>query len=84
MTTAFDGRLKNSHLAMKERIMVRLGFYKVKKTYKRKVRECEEVTLHFPKELHEFLRCLRNHQLAIRANREGKIAHVKLIDKDDQ
>ena len=31
--------------------MVKLGFYKVKKKYKNQVRECEEVTLHFPKDL---------------------------------
>jgi|WetSurMetagenome_2_1015567.scaffolds.fasta_scaffold37077_4 hypothetical protein len=64
--------------------MVKLGFYKVKKTYKRKVREYEEVTLHFPKELHEFLRCLRNRQLEIKANREGKTTHIMLIDNNDQ
>jgi hypothetical protein len=63
--------------------MVKLGFYKVAKKYKNRVREYEEVTLHFPKELHEFLRCLRNHQLEIRASREGKTTHVMLIDNDD-
>ena len=63
--------------------MVKLGFYKVTKKYKNRVREYEEVTLHFPKDLHEFLRCLRNHQLEIKANREGKTTHIMLIDNDD-
>jgi hypothetical protein len=63
--------------------MVKLGFYKVAKKYKNRVREYEEVTLHFPKELHEFLRCFRNHQREIKANREGKTTHIMLIDSDD-
>jgi len=63
--------------------MAKLGFCKVKKKYKNRVREYEEVTLHFPKNLHEFLRCLRNHQLEIKANREGKITNIMLIDNDD-
>jgi hypothetical protein len=63
--------------------MAKLGFYKVKKKYKNRVREYEEVTLHFPKDLHEFLRCLQNHRLEIKANREGKTTHIMLIDNDD-
>ena len=37
-----------------------------------------------PKELHEFLRCLRNHQLEIKASRDGKTTHIILIDKQEQ
>ena len=63
--------------------MVKLGFYKSEETYKKRVKEYEEVTLHFPKDLHEFLRCLRNHELEIKASREGKITHIMLIDHND-
>ena len=37
-----------------------------------------------PKELHEFLRCLCNHQLEIKASRDGKTTHIILIDKQEQ
>jgi hypothetical protein len=43
-------------------------------------KEYEEVCMRFPKELHEFLRCLRCHQLEIKASREGNITYIMLID----
>jgi hypothetical protein len=62
--------------------MVKLGFYIVRKRYKNGVYAHEEVCLRFPKELHEFLRCLRNRQLQIKASREGKTTHILLIEQD--
>jgi hypothetical protein len=64
--------------------MVKLGFYVIKKEGKRGIREYEEVYLRLPKELHEFMRCLRNRQLEIKATREGNITHIKLIEKQAQ
>ena len=64
--------------------MVKIGFYVVKKRGKKCVYEYEEVSMRFPKELHEFLRCLRYHQLEIKASREGKTTHIMLIDKQQQ
>ncbi|MCW4000575.1 MAG: hypothetical protein NWE93_10080 [Candidatus Bathyarchaeota archaeon] len=64
--------------------MVKLGFYIVKKHGKKGAREYEEVCMRFPKELHEFLRCLRHRQLEIKATREGNITHIMLIDKQPQ
>lgn len=61
--------------------MVKIGFYIIKKTGKRGVGEYEEVYLRLPKELHEFMRCLRNRQLEIKATREGNITHIMLIEK---
>ena len=63
--------------------MVKIGFYIVKKTYKGKERQYEEVCLRFPKDLHEFLRCLRNRKLEISATREGKTTHIMLIDNQE-
>lgn len=62
--------------------MVKLGFYIVKNRGKKGLHEYEEVCLRFPKELHEFLRCLRYRKLEIKATREGNITHIILIDKD--
>ncbi len=63
--------------------MVKLGFYKVKKRYKNGVYEHEEVCLRFPKELHDFLRCLRYRRLEIKATREGNTTNIMLIDKQE-
>ncbi|MGD0072021.1 MAG: hypothetical protein ABSB71_10740 [Candidatus Bathyarchaeia archaeon] len=60
--------------------MVKLQFRIIRKRYKNGVYQYEQVSLNFPKELHEFLRCLRNRQLEIKASREGKTTHVTLID----
>jgi len=61
--------------------MVKIGFYIVKKRGKKGTHEYEEVCMRFPKELHEFLRCLRYRQLEIKATREGDVTHIMLIDK---
>jgi hypothetical protein len=61
--------------------MVKIGFYVVKNRGKYGDKEYEEVCMRFPKELHEFLRCLRCHQLEIKASREGNITYIMLIDK---
>lgn len=66
------------------RVLVKLGFYIIKKDGKRGVREYEEVYLRLPKELHESVRCLRNRQLEIKATREGNITHILLIEKYPQ
>ena len=64
--------------------MVKIGFYTVRKPGKKGVHEYEEVCMRFPKELHEFLRCLSNRQLEIKATREGNTTHIMLIDKHSQ
>jgi hypothetical protein len=64
--------------------MVKIGFYTVKKRGKRGVSEYEEVYMRFPKELHGFLRCLRNRHLEIKATREGNVTHIMLIEKQSQ
>jgi hypothetical protein len=64
--------------------MVKIGFYIVKKRGKKGIHEYEEASLRFPKELHEFLKCLRYHQLEIKASREGKTTNIMLIDKQQQ
>jgi len=63
--------------------MVKLGFYIIRKRYKKQVYENELVLLRFPIELHEILRCLRNRRLEIKATREGNTTHVMLIDKGE-
>ncbi|MGD6810637.1 MAG: hypothetical protein ACQCN3_13150 [Candidatus Bathyarchaeia archaeon] len=60
--------------------MVKIGFYIVKKHGKKGVHEYEEVCMRFPRELHEFLRCLCGRQLEIKATREGNTTHIMLID----
>ncbi len=60
--------------------VVKLQFRIIRKRGKNGVYQYEEVSMNFPKELHEFLRCLRNHQLEIKASREGKTTYVTLID----
>lgn len=65
-------------------VLVKLGFYVIKKDGKRGVREYEEVYLRLPKELHELVRYLRNRQLEIKATREGNITHIMLIEKQPQ
>ena len=58
--------------------MAKLGFYIVKKRYKRDVYQHEEVCMRFPKELHDFLRCLRNHQLDIKASERRQYNNHKV------
>jgi hypothetical protein len=64
--------------------MVKIGFYTVRKRGKRGIQEYEEVYMRFPKELHEFLRCLRHRQLEVKATREGNTTHIILIEKQRQ
>jgi hypothetical protein len=64
--------------------MVKLGFYVVKKRYKKGVYTYEQVCMRFPKELHDFLRCLRNRELEVSASRENKTTIIRLIDKQEQ
>ncbi len=62
--------------------MVKLGFYIIKKRGKKMgLRKYEEVCLHFPKELHELLRCLRDKNLEVKAAKEGNIIHITLTEK---
>jgi hypothetical protein len=63
--------------------VVKLQFRVIRKRYKNGVYKYEEVSLNFPKELHDFLRCLRNRKLEIKASREGKTTHIMLIDNQD-
>jgi hypothetical protein len=65
-------------------LVVKIGFYVIRKEGKRGVREYEEVYLRLPKELHEIVRCLRNRQLEIKATREGKVTHIMLIENQLQ
>lgn len=61
--------------------MVKLGFYRVKKRYKNNIYVHEEVCLRFPKELHEFLRCLRYRQYEIKAAKQGNTVFITLVEK---
>jgi len=59
---------------------VKLQFRTIEKSYKRGLRvyKHEEVTLNFPKELHELLRVLCNKKIEIRGYREGNKIHLIL------
>jgi hypothetical protein len=65
--------------------MVRLQFRIVKKPYKNGLRVYtnEEVTLNFPKNLHELLRFLRDKKLEIKGYREGNKVHLILGDREE-
>lgn len=65
--------------------MVKLQFRLVRKPYKngRRIYLHEEVTLNFPKNLHEILRSLRDRKLEIKGYREDKKVHIILSDKED-
>ena len=62
--------------------MVKIHFRIKHKKYKNSVYEYEAVSLNFPKELHDFLRCLRERQLEIKASRQGKTTHILLKERD--
>ncbi len=64
--------------------MVRLQFRTVKKSYKKGLRvyKHEEVTLNFPKDLHELLRFLRDKKLEIKGYKDGKKIHFILSEKE--
>jgi hypothetical protein len=63
--------------------MVKLQFSKIIKRCKNgnRIYQYEQVSLNFPKELHEMMQCLRNRQLEIKASRVDKIICIRLIDK---
>ncbi len=65
--------------------MVKLQFRVIRKPYKKgkQIYEYEEVTLNFPKDLHEILRCLRDRKLEIEGYKEGKKVHVILGEKEN-
>ena len=65
--------------------MVKLQFRIVKKPYKNGLRVYahEEVTLNFPKDLHELLRFLCDKKLEIKGYKEGKKIHLILGDKEE-
>ena len=60
--------------------VVKIHFRIVRKKYKDSVYQYEEASMTFPKELHDFLRCLRDRQLEIKASREGKTTIITLIE----
>ena len=65
--------------------MVKLHFRITKKPNKNgtRVYQSEEVTLNFPKDLHELLRFLRNKKLEIDGYKEGKKVHIILGDREN-
>jgi hypothetical protein len=66
--------------------MVKLRFSIIKKKYKngRVVYKYDQISLVFPRKFHGLVKCLRNHQLDIKASKEGKTTHITLIDTQDQ
>ena len=65
--------------------MVKIRFRLVPRSYKngRTIYEHEEVSLNFPKDIHELLRFLKEREIEIRGYREGKKVHLELWAKDD-
>jgi len=64
--------------------MVKLQFRIIEKAYKKGLRiyKHEEVTLNFPRELHELLRVLRDKKLEIKGYSEGSKVHLVLSYKE--
>ena len=65
--------------------MVKLQFRVIENSYKngQRVYFHGEVTLNFPKNLHELLRFLRTKNLRLEGYREGKKVHIIIGDKED-
>jgi hypothetical protein len=65
--------------------MVKLHFRVIEKPYKKGLRvyKHEEVTLNFPKNLHELLRFLRDKKLEIKGYKEGKKIHIIICEGQD-
>jgi hypothetical protein len=65
--------------------VVKIRFRLIPRSYKggRRVYSHEEVTLNFPKDVHELLRFLRDQEIGIRGYREGDKVHLELWAKDD-
>jgi hypothetical protein len=66
-------------------IVVKLHFRVIEKPNKNggRVYVQEEVTLNFPKDLHDLLRFLRDQKIEIKGERDGQKVHLELWDKED-
>jgi hypothetical protein len=62
---------------------VKIHFKIIRKRYKKKLYEYEQAYMNFPKELNDFLRCLRDRELEIKASREGKTTHITLVEVEE-
>lgn len=65
--------------------MVKIRFRMVPSSYKNgnTIYEYEEVSLNFPKDVHDLLRFLQEREIEIRGYREGKKVHFEFWAKDD-
>jgi hypothetical protein len=65
--------------------LVKLQFRIIEKPYKngQRVYVHGEVTLNFPKDLHELLMFLRYKKLEIKGYKEGKKVHIIIGDRED-
>ena len=65
--------------------MVKLQFRVIENSYKngQRVYFHGEVTLNFPKDLHELLRCLRDKKIEIKGYKEEKKVHIILGERRD-
>jgi hypothetical protein len=65
--------------------MVKLQFRIIERVYKKGLRvyKHEEVTLNFPKELHDLLRVLSGKKLEIKGYREGNKIHLIFGEKEE-
>jgi hypothetical protein len=61
----------------------RIHFRVTWKTYKGKPHPSIEASMYFPKELHDFLRCISERRLEIRATREGKTTIITLTELEE-
>ena len=63
--------------------MVKIQFRVIRRKYKNSEYKHEEVTLNFPKDLHELLRFLQNRQVKIAGKREEGTVHITLTEKQE-
>jgi hypothetical protein len=65
--------------------VVKIRFRLVPRSYKngKRVYKHEEVSLNFPKDIHELLRFLSEKDIGIRGYRKGKRVHLEFWAKDD-
>lgn len=79
------GMCNRQQRAKGENCLVRLQFRIVERLYKNGLRvyRHEEVTLNFPKELHEILKVLRGKKLEIKGYREGNKIHLILCGSEE-
>lgn len=61
----------------------RIHFRVTWKKYKHDFYYSEEASTYFPKELHNFLRCISERRLEIKATREGKTTIITLTELDE-